>query len=264
RRPCTGCRRCTTAAELPGGWQPGLVPGGLEQLDGVPRGVLDEDLLAAHAGDDLVAEPGALRPECADETLKVGDLEGEAVPPSGRWPGAVGHGLAAARASAGRAEHQAQVTPGQHGEGRSGVHDLGKAEEMAVERDRLIDVVDDVPDADAGHLPLLSSCSTYRGVRHGRGGPCQGGEMTDFISQNLTGSRFEDVYLTGARFHDVDLSNAQFRLVDMTGVTIRGAAVVNVDISGEVENLRVNGVDVMPLVEAELNRRYPDRAMMRP
>ena len=88
--------------------------------------------------------------------------------------------------------------------------------------------------------------------------------MTDFISQNLTGSRFEDVYLTGARFHDVDLSNAQFRLVDMTGVTIRGAAVVNVDISGEVENLRVNGVDVMPLVEAELNRRYPDRAMMRP
>jgi DinB superfamily len=30
------------------------------------------------------------------------------------------------------------------------------------------------------------------------------------------------------------------------------------------ENLRVNGVDVVPLVEAELNRRYPDRVKMRP
>jgi hypothetical protein len=28
--------------------------------------------------------------------------------------------------------------------------------------------------------------------------------------------------------------------------------------------MRVNGVDVVPLVEAELNRRYPDRVKMRP
>jgi hypothetical protein len=71
------------------------------------------------------------------------------------------------------------------------------------------------------------------------------------------------VYLTDARFHDVDLTNARFRLVDLTGVMIRGA-LVNVDISGEISNLRVNGVDVGPLVEAELNRRYPDRVKMRP
>jgi len=88
--------------------------------------------------------------------------------------------------------------------------------------------------------------------------------VTDFASQNLTGSRFEDVYLTDARFHDVDLTNARFHLVDLTGVMIRGAALVNVDISGEIKNLRVNGVDVVPLVEAELNRRYPDRVKMRP
>jgi len=31
-----------------------------------------------------------------------------------------------------------------------------------------------------------------------------------------------------------------------------------------IENLRVNGVDVVPLVEAELNRRYPERAKMSP
>ncbi|MDT5023818.1 MAG: hypothetical protein QOE61_244 [Micromonosporaceae bacterium] len=88
--------------------------------------------------------------------------------------------------------------------------------------------------------------------------------MTDFTNENLTGSRFEDVYLTDARFHDVDLTNARFHLVDLTGVMIRGAALVNVDISGEIKNLRVNGVDVVPLVEAELNRRYPDRVKMRP
>ena len=88
--------------------------------------------------------------------------------------------------------------------------------------------------------------------------------MTDFTSEDLTGSRFEDVRLTDARFHDVDLTNARFHEVDLTGVMIRGAALVNVDISGEIENLRVNGVDVVPLVEAELNRRYPDRATMRP
>ena len=88
--------------------------------------------------------------------------------------------------------------------------------------------------------------------------------MADFISENLTGSRFEDVYLTDARFHDVDLTNARFRLVDLTGVMIRGAALVNVDMSGEIQNLLVNGVDVVPLVEAELDRRYPDRVKMRP
>jgi uncharacterized protein YjbI with pentapeptide repeats len=88
--------------------------------------------------------------------------------------------------------------------------------------------------------------------------------VTDFTSENLTGARFEDVYLTGAQFHDVDLTNARFHLVDLTGVMIRGAALVNVDISGEVSNLRINGVDVAPLVEAELDRRYPDRVKMRP
>jgi hypothetical protein len=88
--------------------------------------------------------------------------------------------------------------------------------------------------------------------------------VTDFANQNLTGSRFEDVYLTDARFHDVDLTNARFRLVDLTGVRIRGAAVVDVDISGDIENLRVNGVDVVPLVESELNRRYPERVKIRP
>ena len=88
--------------------------------------------------------------------------------------------------------------------------------------------------------------------------------MPEFNSENMTGSRFEDVLLADAQFHRADLTGASFRLVDLTGVTIRGAALVNMDLSGMIENLRVNGVDVVPLVEAELNRRYPERAKMSP
>jgi len=88
--------------------------------------------------------------------------------------------------------------------------------------------------------------------------------VTDFTSQDLTGARFEDVYLTNAQFHDVVLAGARFRWVDLSGAVIRGALLANMDINGQIENLRINGVDVAPLVEAELNRRYPDRVKMRP
>ncbi len=90
------------------------------------------------------------------------------------------------------------------------------------------------------------------------------GQVTDFRGENLTGSVFNDVDLNGARFHDVDLTGARFQLADLTGVTIRGALLAHLDISGELTDVRINGVDVVPLIEAELDRRYPDRATMRP
>jgi hypothetical protein len=88
--------------------------------------------------------------------------------------------------------------------------------------------------------------------------------VTDVTGDDLSGSRFEDVDLTGAGFRGVDLSNARFRHVDLTGVIMRDVALVDVDITAEIQNLRINGVDVVPLVDAELNRRYPDRPKMRP
>jgi hypothetical protein len=78
--------------------------------------------------------------------------------------------------------------------------------------------------------------------------------MADFSRQDLSGSRFERVNLDGARFRAVDLSRTRFTGVEM----------VDVDISGELLDVRMNGVDVAPLVEAELDRRYPERAAMRP
>ena len=88
--------------------------------------------------------------------------------------------------------------------------------------------------------------------------------MADFIGADLSGSRFERVDLSGADLRAVDLANARFRGVGLSGVVMRGVELSNVDIYGEIENLRVNGVDIGPLVNAELDRRYPDRAKMRP
>ncbi|MEU1684349.1 pentapeptide repeat-containing protein [Micromonospora sp. NPDC005707] len=88
--------------------------------------------------------------------------------------------------------------------------------------------------------------------------------MAEFTDADLRGSRFEHVDLTGAELRDVDLSGARFRGVDLSGVTMRGVELAGVDIHGEIENLTINGVDVGPLIQAELDRRHPDRARMRP
>src|SRR5690242_17358307 len=59
-----------------GRWrEPGLVPGGLEQLDRVAGRVLDQDLPAAHPGDDVVAEPGALSAQRGHQAIKIADFE---------------------------------------------------------------------------------------------------------------------------------------------------------------------------------------------
>ena len=42
------------------------------------------------------------------------------------------------------------------------------------------------------------------------------------------------------------MTNARFRAVDLTGAVMRSVDLVNVDISGQIENLVINGVDVAP------------------
>jgi uncharacterized damage-inducible protein DinB len=69
--------------------------------------------------------------------------------------------------------------------------------------------------------------------------------------------------LRGATFMVRDLAGARFVDCDLTGVKIVDAAVVGVDISGWVEGLVVNGVDVTAYVESELDRRHPERVQLR-
>ncbi len=70
--------------------------------------------------------------------------------------------------------------------------------------------------------------------------------------------------LQGAEFVDADLSGARFVEADLSGVVMRGVEVARADIDApwlpEGEFFRVNGVDVIQFVEAELNRRFPGRA----
>jgi len=88
--------------------------------------------------------------------------------------------------------------------------------------------------------------------------------MADFTGADLRGSWFERADLSGSQFRAADLSGAQFRGADLTGVVMRGVELIGVDIYGEIQNVTINGVDIGPLVEAELDRRYPGRATMRP
>lgn len=88
--------------------------------------------------------------------------------------------------------------------------------------------------------------------------------MADFSAADLRGARFDRADLTGAQFFASDFSDARFRGVDLTRVSMRGVELVDVDIDGEIRNVTVNGVDIGPLVEAELDRRYPNRVKMRP
>ena len=75
---------------------------------------------------------------------------------------------------------------------------------------------------------------------------------------------FEDQDLSGSRFRHVDLSRSTFRNIDLSGARLLDVDLVDVEITGWLKNLRINEVDVVPLIEAELDRRYPDRVKMRP
>lgn len=70
---------------------------------------------------------------------------------------------------------------------------------------------------------------------------------------------FEGATFVGTRF-----KGATMRACDLTGVTMRSVDVNGLDIDGHdllFGNLFVNGVDVVPLVDAELNRQFPGREL---
>lgn len=91
-------------------------------------------------------------------------------------------------------------------------------------------------------------------------------DLSDALFQRVSFARatFDDVELTGATMHDVDLSGLQIRAASYHGGRMRGVELHDLEISGEVRDVVVNGVDIAPLVDAELNRRMPDRARMSP
>ena len=73
--------------------------------------------------------------------------------------------------------------------------------------------------------------------------------------------------LQGATFVGANLRGARFVESDLSGVVMRGVEVADADIDApwlpDADYFRVNGVDVIPFVEAELDRRFPGRAQRR-
>ena len=77
-------------------------------------------------------------------------------------------------------------------------------------------------------------------------------------SDDLRGAEFVGTDLSGARFRDAELGGVVMRGVDIGGADIDAPWLLEGD-----AGLRVNGVDVAPLVDEALNRRFPGRALRR-
>lgn len=76
-----------------------------------------------------------------------------------------------------------------------------------------------------------------------------------------SGNEFE-----GATFVRASFKGATIRFSDVSGVTMRGVDVDGLDIDSHdlfMGSLVVNGVDVVPLVDAELNRQFPGRELQK-
>jgi hypothetical protein len=82
--------------------------------------------------------------------------------------------------------------------------------------------------------------------------------MTDPVGQQQLPKDFR-----GIRLDDADFSGGRLHSPNFEGTRITDAWLLNADISGYIDGLRVNGVEVAPLVEAELDRRFPERVKLR-
>lgn len=99
--------------------------------------------------------------------------------------------------------------------------------------------------------------------------------MPEEISgRDLTGARIERIDLTHAELDWIDCSDAKvehvsfrgarLREIDFTGARLRGVELSHVEVFGDLDDVRINTIDVAPLVEAELQRLHPERARLHP
>ena len=75
--------------------------------------------------------------------------------------------------------------------------------------------------------------------------------------------REERLFLEGSRVDDLDLSGVHLHGANLEGAKLTDTVLVGADLSGDIEGLKVNGVEIEPLVQAELDRLYPDRVKLR-
>ena len=77
-----------------------------------------------------------------------------------------------------------------------------------------------------------------------------------FEHQCLAGATFRDVSLEAVTFDDINLKNAQFHNVNLSGATFTDINFSHATIDEAcIEGLMIWGVEVKPLIEAEIQRR---------
>jgi DinB superfamily/Pentapeptide repeats (8 copies) len=74
---------------------------------------------------------------------------------------------------------------------------------------------------------------------------------------------YDRQFQAGTRVDDLDLSGVHLHGASLEGARLTDAYLCRADVSGDIEGLRLNGVEVEPLVQAELDRRYPERVGLR-
>lgn len=83
-------------------------------------------------------------------------------------------------------------------------------------------------------------------------------DAVDATPRTITGAE-----LRGATITKADASDSVFRDVDLSRAQLRGVYLDGAEIEGDIDGLTVNGVEIQPLIEAELDRRHPERAVLR-
>lgn len=88
--------------------------------------------------------------------------------------------------------------------------------------------------------------------------------MAEFGEEDLSGSTFDWTDLSGSTFRAASLSDVTIRGTDLHRVKMTGVELYDVDISGDIQGLRINGIEVTSYLEEETARRHPELAKLRP
>lgn len=87
-------------------------------------------------------------------------------------------------------------------------------------------------------------------------------QRPSFRGEDWRSAHLEDVDLSGATVRLGSLAGAHVRNTSFEGARLRGVILCDAEIDGDITGLRINGVEVAPLIEAELDRQQPDRRLL--
>jgi DinB family protein/pentapeptide repeat protein len=73
----------------------------------------------------------------------------------------------------------------------------------------------------------------------------------------------ERMFPAGSRADDLDLSGVHLHGANLEGAKLTDAYLCGADISGDIEGVRINGVEIAPLVQAERDRLFPELVELR-